>query len=349
MNALVETLAASPDLYPYALDVRREIVSFIRLSRSDYCRASFLDARILSPTDTVQTVRWPELAVAIDASGLAERCGFLFHIGHVGSTLLSRLIGNHPAVFSLREPLTLRTLAELRSDAGARPAGRDDVVQEEHVGGVLKLLSRTYEPGQIAVVKATSFVAELAAELLSRPAAPAAVMILVAPEPFLAGMLAGVNSRREAAAMAPGRLRRLQARVGRQRPVPPVQSEGESLAMAWACEVSALCHAPRERVLLMDFDRFLAAPQDQLPMALRRFGIDATAREVSAILDGPDLRRYSKAPEHAYDAALRREVLDESRASHATEIRRGLLWLQRSAAELPAIRDAVAFAATAAS
>jgi hypothetical protein len=60
------------------------------------------------------------------------------------------------------------------------------------------------------------------------------------------------------------------------------------------------------------------------------------------------MRRYSKAPEHAYDAALRRAVLDEARALHGEEIRRGLSWLEDAAAEYSAVRDAMTFAETAA-
>ncbi len=56
------------------------------------------------------------------------------------------------------------------------------------------------------------------------------------------------------------------------------------------------------------------------------------------------MRRYSKAPEHAYDAALRREVLNQARALNAAEIRRGLAWLDRAAARFAPLRRAVALA-----
>ena len=38
------------------------------------------------------------------------------------------------------------------------------------------------------------------------------------------------------------------------------------------------------------------------------------------------MRRYSKAPEHAYDLALRNDVLAAARAEHGEEIRRGMRW-----------------------
>jgi hypothetical protein len=43
------------------------------------------------------------------------------------------------------------------------------------------------------------------------------------------------------------------------------------------------------------------------------------------------MHQYSKAPEHAYDAALRRELLVSADLEHAAEIRRGLDWLHAAA------------------
>ena len=77
-------------------------------------QASFLDARIFTRGQANRTLPWPEVESAIKASQLAEGCGFIFHIGHVGSTLLSRLVGAHRGAFSLREPAILRTFAQLK-------------------------------------------------------------------------------------------------------------------------------------------------------------------------------------------------------------------------------------------
>ena len=62
MDELAQSLAGSPVLFPHALDVGKDSVSFIRLERADYERASFLDARILSAQTTVQSIPWREVA-----------------------------------------------------------------------------------------------------------------------------------------------------------------------------------------------------------------------------------------------------------------------------------------------
>jgi hypothetical protein len=246
--------------------------------------------------------------------------------------------------------MLLRTFVQLEREPGAKPPAWSDADVETRLGGCLKLLSRTFDPRQRTVIKATSFVSELGARLLSRPAAPKALMMYVSPESYLATILGGPNSRQEAKMLAPSRLHRLHQRLGR--PVWRLQSlsEGEMLALGWACEMSALVqatHAADSRAWGLDFDRFLDRPAEALLTALSHFDLDPTPDEVTAILRSPTMRRYSKAPEYAYDAALRLEVLNEARAAHGAEIRRGLAWLDRAAAQFAPVRDAVAFAAAA--
>jgi hypothetical protein len=338
MNVIADELAASPHWFPFELDFDSDRVSFIRLQKSDYARASFLDARIGPQSSSPASLPWPQVEAAIASARLVERCGFIFHLGHVGSTLLSRLIGAHAGAFSIREPVVLRTLASRSHPPQAQ------------LSGCLKLLSRTFEARQLAVIKATSFVSELAGTLLSRAFAPKAVMMSVAPESYFATILGGPNSRQETRTLAPSRLLRLQKRLGEQAWELASLSEGEVLALTWACEMSALAQAARAaggRVLWVDFDQFLMTPTKDLTAVLRHLDFDASAETVAKILAGPDMQRYSKAPEHAYDAELRSDVLNHARATHGSEIRRGLVWLERAAARFSVIGDAVQYKATA--
>ncbi len=346
MDEIQADLGPSPQQFPHGFNVRDDSVAFVRLDRADYETASFLDARILSAGRPIHSVPWLQVDSAVGALRLAEGCGYILHIGHVGSTLLSRLAGAHRGVFALREPAILRTFAQLNAPE-AQPRAFSAAEWEERLSGCLKLLSRTFDAQQIAVIKATSFVSEIAATLLSRPSNPRALLMFVSPESYIATILGGPNSRQEAKVLAPSRLRRLHRRLGGEAWQLERLGEGEVLALTWACEMTALTQAANAggaRVLRLDFDRFLAEPM-LLGAVLRHFGIDAGLSEVHAILRGPHLRRYSKAPEHAYDAALRRDVLNEARAAHGEEIRRGLAWLDRAAAQFAAVREAMLFAA----
>jgi len=190
-------------------------------------------------------------------------------------------------------------------------------------------------------------VSELAATMLAGPSLPKALMMFVSPESYLAAILGGPNSRQEAKTLTPSRLRRLNRRVDRDAWRLASLSEGEAIALGWACEMSALAEAARvagKRALRIDFDRFLDDPKTHLAAAFRHLDIDASERELREILQGPELQRYSKEPEHAYDTTLRNAVLNEARATHTGEIARGLAWLEKAAVEFEPVRDAMNYA-----
>ena len=182
MQDLAAALALSPALFPHSLDLPGDRIAFIELNRAQYDEASFLDARILTPRTPGRTVPWAQAAAAIESAGLVERCNYIFHIGHVGSTLVSRLLGSHARAFALREPLLLRSFAQLREQAVLGRPVWDAARYQARLEAALKMLSRSFAPGETTLVKATSFVSELADELLARPAAPRALLMYVAPE-----------------------------------------------------------------------------------------------------------------------------------------------------------------------
>jgi hypothetical protein len=108
------------------------------------------------------------------------------------------------------------------------------------------------------------------------------------------------------------------------------------VAMSWACEMTSLAAAAEvagKRIVWLEVDALLQAPAEALASVFRHFGVGADKRQINDIVSGPELRHYSKAPEHAYDASLRRDVLEQARRDQAEEISRGLRWLE--VADLP--------------
>jgi hypothetical protein len=338
MNPLTEPLAGSPAQFPLALDTGRDLVSLVRLSEADYANASFLDGRILTPAARVFRAAFADVAQAVSEAALRESAHYIFHIGHVGSTLLSRLLGAHPAVFALREPEPLRTLAQ----AWNEPPPRWDRARLEMALGIfLKLWSRTFREDQRSVIKATSFVSELAPQILARPSQPRAIFMIASPESYLATILGAPNSPGEARMLAPLRLKRLNARMGTDFTL-GTMSMGEIVAMSWACETTALAAAAQSaggRVHWLDFDRFLAAANSSLAECFAHLGFDTPSSLVAKILSGPIMSRYSKAQEYQYNSALRSDVLNQARATQSGEIRRGLNWLEQACATAPQLRQ----------
>ena len=318
-----QDIVASPNWFP--LQRSGDELRWVRLDESAYRAASFLDQRLLS-NNYPQAVTPLGMARSAGAS-LAPRSHYIFHTGHVGSTLISRLIGTHESLFCLREPPLLRALSQ-----GLPLGGGDDL----DLRSVLALLSRTWRPTQRAVIKATSFVSELAGEILGTDADARAILMFADPISYLRTILGGPNSRVEAQHLAPARLARLARRLSGDSWRPDASSEGEQIAMAWLCEMTALWAAAERhgsRVMWVNFDAFLAQPAVVLGRVFQALGVAAAGNEIEALVQGPLMQQYSKAPEYAYDAALRRDVQREAEMEHGAEIRRGARWLERLAGE----------------
>ena len=331
---LADHLRSSPQLYPIGVDEKADAVQMTMLTRQEYEAASFLDRRLLTPERKTAWSLWPEFRDA--AKGLQEKCHWIFHISHVGSTLLARLLGEHPAIFALREPNILRNLANISRQPETSTWTADEF--EQRLGIYLGLWSRTFDPGQTSLIKATSFVCEMAHVLLARNRFARAIFMFVSPQVFLPTMLGGAMS--DIDDLAESRLSRLSKRL--TLPIP--QSPGERVAAAWLCEMTAMQlaakHLPQQMVWL-DFDRFLREPSTQLNRMFNHLGIDTASAEIERILAGPIMRRYAKAPEVGYDQSQRAQILRDAEQTHAAEISRGLAWLDALAQRHPIVQDVI--------
>ena len=90
----------------------RSCILQIELDEAGYHAASFLDDRILGPGTKGAWLPIERVAATARLGHDARPLHYILHTGHVGSTLLSRLLDTTGSVLSLREPLPLRTLAD---------------------------------------------------------------------------------------------------------------------------------------------------------------------------------------------------------------------------------------------
>jgi len=309
---LSEVLAASPSLFPLILDPAGNLIQVVNLSEIDYQAASFLDGRLLAGGMRNAVIPWTELQCA--AQGLPKRCNFLFHISHAGSTLLSRLLGSHPACFSIREPAILRLLGQGE--------------YRDRLDTFLGLWSRTFHPGQTALIKATSIVSEIAITLLSAVPDSRALLMYVPLETFLPALLDGAMS--DITSHAHARLQRLQRKGFLSGLALSNLSPGESVAMSWLSEMVSLDEVSKkfpDRTRWLDFDQFLIQPDVHLRDSFAHFGIQA---DVAPLISGPIMQRYAKKPEVKYDTSFRSNLLTASREKFRDEISRGLHWLKQA-------------------
>jgi hypothetical protein len=333
-----DTVAGSASWFPQILDAVHDRVLLVEKTEAEYREASFLDARSLRPDARQHIVEWPALAAVIP-SGARRDAQFIFHIGHVGSTLISRLLGEVPGVLALREPLILRTLAELLAGRHRAESLWNPAEFPARIDTTRALLSRTFAPGQRSMIKATSFTSEIAAEVV--PPYSSALLLFATSDRYIENILAGANSRQELRMMAAERLNRLHRRIRADHWTLWTMSEGEMVAMAWASEMTSLLQAaddmPAGTTRWLDFDAFLAAPEAGIAGLARFFGLALDTGGAAALATHRLLGRYSKAPEHAYSPALRNQLLAQARREHGRTIAQAKTWLAAAARDVPQI------------
>ncbi|MEM6575636.1 MAG: hypothetical protein AAF736_15275, partial [Pseudomonadota bacterium] len=111
---------------------------------------------------------------------------------------------------------------------------------------------------------------------------------------------------------------------------------GELAAMSWlavnrsldAAEAELTSAAPGERVLRVDFERFLAEPVTQLARIAAFYGITPSVEQLEQAARGEIAQGYSKDPAMRYDRSSRQAELEHSARENADEIQRGLRWAE---------------------
>lgn len=328
---MLDDLAGSPRLYPQKLDPNQGRVLLIHLSQLEYRRASFLDDRVIGSATIGGWTSFERVERASYQIECARPLHFIFHAGHVGSTLLSRLLDETGGVLGLREPLPLRTIADVRDGYPPASVQPDQDKAARLLETFLRLWSRGFSDTSTVILKATSATARLGSALLQSRPESMAVYLNLAREPYLATLLAGANSILDLRGFAPERLARLSTMIGDHQLRLEELSWGELAAASWLTERLTQAAVEKEnpgRVLSLDFDAALTDLERSLTEVLRHIDFTATGETVSKLARSTILTRYSKAPEQfEYSPDFRRALLDQARRDHGQEIRKGLALL----------------------
>ena len=335
-----DEVVSDPGLFPQKIDFFRQMILFVRLQRSDFQQASFLDDRILTPQTDGKWARFDSVESALASAAPMRPLHFIFHAGHVGSTLLSRLLEEAGGVLALREPLPLRALAEAQDVLGEI----DSLISPEQfdslMRGQLLLWSRGYPDTRMVVVKATSTAARLAPRLLAAHPSARAIYLNLDFDSYLAALLAGDNSIVDLRGHGAERMRRLQAFAAPPATPLHAMSAGELAALAWVTETltqTRLSEAFGPRVLSMDFNLMLRDVGGALRDACRHFDLSAPDAYFANAPQSRVLQRYAKAPEAPYSPRMRADILTQARALKAEEILKGRRWIEALSRRCPAV------------
>lgn len=312
-----------------ALDPSAGKARLVAMNRETYRAASFLDDRLMQSVVDAHILPWRQVEDAV-APDMRRDARWIFHIGHVGSTLVSRLLGEIDNVLAIREPRILRDLAMNPPE-----------IRQSYLARIPQLMSRTFSAKEVACIKATSLVSEIAPELV--PPGERALFVYATPANYIGSILVGENSVKELRMLASVRAQRLERRVtGFDRP----SNDADLAAIAWACEMSALEAAATRmsdrEIEWLDFDQAL---QD-MEAALRRMaiflGFPFDSIRIQAIASGPLMTRYSKDMSYDYSPQLRSDLIAEATMLDRQNIAGALDKLHRAAEKSPVLARTLA-------
>lgn len=315
---ILDRLRENPAFYLREINFRQNRAGLVHMDEAAYRASAFLGGSRLV------TLGAEEFQVPLDA--LVERCAtargpmhFLFHIGHCGSTLLSRMLGELPGLFSQREPRPLMSLAQYRRAIDQPGYDLTKKQWREYLHAVLALLSRTWRDSEVALVKPNSHSNNQMLEEMTW-AEGRAVLLQLNLETWLATVLKP-DKRDELRHFSQLRVADLTNRFP-EIALPPTIPDEQRAAVIWLVELLEFQDALEQhgdRCLRVDFDAFLENPARHLAMIARHLNVGPDDRLLAKALMIMT-SEHAKHPDRNYDPGQRQTELNENRKAFTEEI-----------------------------
>lgn len=339
---MLRMLAESPELFLRDIDPGRGAAILSPMSEDSYRDSTFLDNRsvragerdIVVPVDAL-------IAILADSDTPAPPIRYIFHIGHCGSTLIARLLGELDQFLSLREPPVLMGLSRSYRVLGSPEFGLDRERWQALFELAVILLSRTWHPEQRALVKTTSHAGNLIPQLMTRTGDERALFLYLDLETYLATMLRSHTRQENRLYARDFRVREFAGLATAQSADFDDYSDAQIAALTWLLHMREFALALdqteiRERSVALTFDEYLASPQQQLGRICEFLGTRVSTERLATLLTGPAATTHAKQPDARFDASERARQLDVGRSKSAAEIETGRLWAAEVCGNEPA-------------
>lgn len=327
MSPPPDDLFATPEQHLLAFDGGDAL--FVRMDRGSYHRSIFLDRRIEALEAQPTRVA---LAPLVEAARDREipRTGWIFHVAHCGSTLLSRLIDRIEGGLVLREPPPLRQLGLAAASGTAGDAWQGRLRLAAAMAG------RRFDASRPTVVKANVPVNFILDPLLALDPGAPAILLHFALEPYLLAVLGSDGHRiwidRLTEQLAPA----LATCVG----LSSSATTPERAAALWLAQMTMFDAALRAHSASrsLDAESLFADPAAAAAATATHLGL---ALPSDAEADPGLISTYSKDPSRRFDEADRRARAAQRREALGDEIATARRWIDAAPAtrQLPTCLD----------
>jgi hypothetical protein len=310
----------NPDLYFFGLE--NDNALFLPMNRQSYARSIFFDARIKPLRQQIIRVPLAALLVAMQQRKHNDhRVGWVFHMAHTGSTLLTRALDRPGKNLVIREPMPLRALG-----VAVGAANGNAPVDKERLQLAVAMLGRRYADDQSVIVKANVPVNAIVPDLLMLSENPAALLLHFGLDDYLTAILRSPKHRKWVSHVS------AEIRLGECPETGPVDTLhiAELGAALWLFQmriyVTALEKTPSMRSL--DANILFDEPAACLTASSRYFCCPICNDEVQQIVSSELFSTYAKNPGTAFNNSLRRARVAENRRALADEIALARRWIE---------------------
>ena len=318
------TLFDSPEFYPQWMDFENNNLHFLHMSRESYRDSVFLDVRTQHLGDPIQKVNLDDvLSVSARTGATSPRVHYILNSAFCCSTLLARYFELFPDCFVLKEPMMLTQLATSEPGSVSR---WEDVFQV-----CVKLLSRTYLESERPVIKVHEACNILGIRLLQDP--QSTITFLSTPvRRFVLSVLKD-NSRGE---WVRHRVNKMSRRHEFAEVFQDLDVAGLSDAQAACCmwlanhlQSQRLCSSDGcERVLVLNGDDVADRPLQALTTIAKAGGFALSEKQLDAIVTHPSVSRYSKNMSMPFNAASRKQELEQLEERWGEEAQLAIHWMK---------------------
>ncbi len=335
-----EEISNSPLWHLFDYDLNNQTITLMRIEERIYRETSFLDQRVSSHNCPMVLYEMRHMAQIFPRLGQSRGpLGFIFHIGHCGSTLLSRALSTSEQVLPFREPMSLRTLSadrhRLKTPLSFLTAGQ----WNDLMSTILDSLSRRFPGGAMNIVKATSTSNNLIAPVLDEDDRHRAILLYLPLENYLATMLGKPREGSDLWGQARKRMRdwmRIKGAPGLE--LSEMQAP-QLAALSWLTSLHLMLEARDffgERVLMMNFEDLISMPEDKLSEVSSFFGLGELADQIvekfPLVSSG-----YSKQPNARYTPETRQQILQQTREQQSDGINEAIDWANALVSQTPAL------------
>lgn len=330
-----EMLFPAPDIFPYKIDVSRNTLSFVQMSRETFQKSSFLDRRMVRSGPGFFYADLARLLPNLPADRAEHPSHYILHGAHCGSTLLTRYLEQLPHCFVLREPTLLGQLASVKIDAS-----NSAVLEPQHWSDWFKvtmaLLSRTYPTDKAVIIKAADLCNWMGDILLDHDQRTKIVFLMSPLKDFLISGLKSESRR--------GWTRkRIQALRGCLAQVPFLAksaamelSDGQARAAIWLYNNflcgSMLARPDGDRVLALNSKSFFAGQQEMLNRVANFLDLTHDDAVRAALASFSPLSYHAKDSQLAYDEAKRTAINNNVELRFRQEVEAALSWAKQTLA-----------------